>query len=578
MRCLGTFAAYCLTFTLTIVAFAADPVTVGADPATSHRAARVNEQKVLEALHKKIKAQWTDTALRDIVKSIAKEAGVNLWLDTAALGDEGLDFDAKVSLDLGETSIWTALEFLLDPHGLAWTAQDGVLRVTTKATAAEQMTTRVYNVASLVGVLEPDLRNSEFRQALKRDHEYGSFFAHELGLSEQWPEATFSPMESKVEKGALIGDRRIPGETFLKVILKTSCNVCWNDCDFEGGEITCLRGQLVIRQRHQSHLEIQAVLAAAEDFLLKGVKAKSLEIRRPGYPIDEDAAIVQRLAEPTTVDIAEQPLDGVLRQLAKSAGIRYWLDLPTLNNEGQRPDQKVSVNQAGVPLGIVLKQLLEPNGLTTVVHEGTLVVTSQSKADEMKVIVAYEIGGLTTVGTDELITSIEQSTSGRWFHGGGSLQLVGSRLLLIRQTSKVHSEIAGLLDDLRKNANVKLEPAKALEQRIYTVADATALADLVRSLPILVPNWDAKGACTTLGQCLMVNQPPVVQNRVGEIIGALNSAHARLRPPPVLPMAHPVPPAPGVSSPVVPVDPQRRPGPPAAAPVPSKPVGSSTSP
>ena len=556
MRCLGTLATYCLTVTLTAVVVAADPVTTGADSATSHRASRVNEQKVLEALHKKIKAQWTDTALRDIVNSIAKDAGVNLWLDAAALADEGVDFETNVSLDLGETSIWTVLEFLLDPHGLAWTAEDGVLRVTTRAKAAELMTTRVYDVATLVGVLEPDLRNPEFRQLLKREIQIDTEFLGGFGMN--------YVMQSNVEKGALIGDRRILGETFLKGILLSSCKVPWMEVDSEGGTITCLRGRLVIRQKQHSHLEIQAVLAATEDFLLKGVKAKSLEIRRPGYPIDEDAAIVQRLSEPTTLSVTDQPLDEVLRQMAKSAGIRHWLDLTILNDEGQRPDQKVSVNQTGVPLGVILKQLLEPIGLTTVVHEGTLVVTGQSKADEMEVIVAYEIGGLTAVGPNELMVSIEQSTSGKWLRidqEGGSLQLVGSRLLLVRQTARVHSEIVGLLDDLRKNANIKLDQNKTLEQRIYAVADVTALPDLVRSLPTLVPNWDAKGACTSLGHCLMVSQPPVVQERVGEIIGALNSAHSRLHPPPVLPMDHPV-----LS--VVPVDPQRRPGSPTGGPIP----------
>ncbi|MBS0204211.1 MAG: hypothetical protein JSS49_15005 [Planctomycetes bacterium] len=576
MRRFVVLTASILCATLVTAACSADPVT------TSGARARMSEPSVLQALHKKIKVQWTDRKLNEILDLIADEAEINLWVDTSALSEEGLTLESEVSLDLGETSIWTALDFLFQPVGLTWTASDGVLEVTTRAKVEEQLTTRVYDVSSLVTALELDFRNLEFRQCLRR---WGPLEQRRLGVLERGFDGGMgmgSFGRQSVDNGVVVGDTRILGEPFLKKVLQSSCDVKWMEIDQEGGEICCVRGRLIVRQTFSGHQKIQGILAAAEDFLVKGVKAKSLEIRRPAYPIDEDAAILRQLAEPATLNVSNQSLAEVIQQIATSAGIRHWLDEAALNDEGISVDVKVSANSSGVPLNVILKHLIEPYGLSIIVHEGTLVVTTDAKANEQQELVVYEIGGIPSVGPNELIASIEQATSGTWMRidqEGGEIELLGLRLLLIRQNSKVHSEIARLLDDLRKSPGLKLEPSKPLEQRIYPVADLSALPDLVRSLPTLIPNWDPKaGAPGALGQCLVITQPAIVHDRIAEIIGALNSAHARLHPRPVSSVTIQAPANPIVSAPVKSALPQSPSTPDAATPASPKPAEPSKNP
>jgi len=69
-------------------------------------------------------------------------------------------------------------------------------------------------------------------------------------------------------------------------------------------------------------------------------------------------------------------------------------------------------------------------------------------------------------------------------------------------------------------------------RRIYPVSDPAAIADLVRLLPGLVPNWDSKhGSIQQIGESVLIDQEDRVHDRVGQIVGTLNAVYARRHPP-----------------------------------------------
>ena len=336
--------------------------------------------------------------------------------------------------------------------------------------------------------------------------------------------------------GWKIGESGPRVEQVLADMLKTSGQSKWKDVDGTGGTMTVIPGRLIVRQSYQGHIEIQGLLNAVEHLLVRAVKAKSLEVRRPGYPFDEDAKIVERLTQPFTIDADEQPVQDVLQSVATLSSVRQWIERPALMEQGINIDQQATLKYTSLPLYAVLKFLLEPISMTAIVEEGTLLITAATRADTWQSVRVYNVSDITGISADDLIAAIESCGEDKWEHvsgDGGAHFLVGSRLLVIRQSPRIQAEINNLLEELRKNSDSRQPPGTPkLERRIYAISDSAAIADLIRSLPELIPNWDAKlGSIHRLGSTLAINQTAVVHDRISEIIRTLSAADASLHPP-----------------------------------------------
>ena len=555
---------------------AADLVAAEPDLTAARRVAREAESKLLAGLHKPVKAEWFNEPVEQVLESLAETAGVNLWIDREALSADGISLqDSLVDLHLGEATVWQTLHFLLKPLQLDWHGTDGVLAITTQAHADEILVTRTYDVQATVAALEPQLKNLPSRQFLHLGGNLsgafcgggtsdgggggGGFFRvpdpAEPATAQTFVLAQFGGggggfgPAGQSGPGILIRNQSMKGEELLSSLLVniTHGPTKWEMIDGEGGAISHGRGRLIVKQNYQAHFRVRELLLAVEEFVVRGTKVKSILVARPGYPHEEDAAIFKRLAEPQDVTIKAAPLDKSLAQLAKEGRYRLWIDKESLSADGIDIEQPVTLKLSGTTLDTVLRKLLDPLLLTFVVEEGTLVVTTKVKADGMLTTRVCFTGDIPEAkpGSD-LTMAIQEATSGKWEQidgEGGTLWKAVPEWLVVRQTQACQWETAELLDDLRQAAVAPVEAAKPeVELRLYPVADATALQDLIDSLPKLIPTWDAKqGSIVALGQSLAIKQPALVHERLDEIFSALNQAHARLNPPPPKVEPKPVP-------------------------------------
>ncbi|MCX7410228.1 MAG: hypothetical protein NTZ32_19290 [Planctomycetales bacterium] len=554
-------------------ASAADPVA-GTDLTAARRVSREAESRLLAGLHKQVKAEWENTPLEEVLATLAKTAGVSLWIDRESLTADGISTDEmQVTLNLGTATVWQALHFLLKPHALAWHGSDGVLTITTQPKLDENFVTRTYDVQAIVAALEPQLKKLPPRLRANMGGSGGgycgsgpggssggggnsggaSFFSVPDGAESESVPAFVLPQfggggygpAGHAGAGILISNQSMNGEELLVELLVNHVGAKWEQAHGEGGSISIGRGRLIVRQDFQTHFQIRELLQAVEEFVVRGTKVKSILIARPGYPHEEDAAIFKWLAEPQDINVTDAPVNETLAQLAKDRGYRLWIDKESLVADGIDHDTSVTLKLSGVALDAVLHKLLEPLALTFLIEEGTLVVTTMVKTDEMKSMRICFTGDIPEAHTaSDLLTAIAEATSGKWEDSdgeGGSLWKAVPEWLVITQSQKCHREVAELLDDLRQGAVVNDElAAPELELRLYPVADETATQDLIGSLPTLVTNWDAKhGSIVTLGRSLAIKQPARVHERLDEIFAALNQAHARLNPP--KPKAEPTP-------------------------------------
>jgi hypothetical protein len=177
---------------------------------------------------------------------------------------------------------------------------------------------------------------------------------------------------------------------------------------------------------------------------------------------DDDSAearIIRTLAKPTTVEFLDLPLEDCMTFLKEYHNVNVWIDRGTLTDAGVALDQPITLKLAGVTLESVLHLLLEPAQLDWLVQDEVLKITTKSWADKHPETRTYDIHNLIEAGHkhEDLIAAITKciepaSWSGKEATAG--ISHTGG-VLVIRQSQRVHSEIAHLLEELDAIADMR---------------------------------------------------------------------------------------------------------------------------
>jgi len=360
-----------------------------------------------------------------VLADLFKRAGVAWRLDRDALEDDGVDLDEQksaVSLQLDGVAIEAVLDLVCRLTGLAWEIRDGQVLVTTDSALHERSdNVAVFSLARLV---------SSSRIETPRPPN-----AHQ---------GTQDPSEA-------VADSVID-------LLMTLPDHTWEEVDGTGGRIETVRGHLVVRATYRAVVDVGQMLAVLELGTAGRLSGGSLSVRRPGYRFKADEAVRSALLKTVgAVQFEDQPLNEVLKQLAARLGVNIWLDETDLQDEGLQVTTAVTLVSGGdLQARVLLKQLLEPIGLTCIVDEGLLKVTTLVAAEEWLVMRVYDVGDLRRLGVSEskLISLLESMTAGPWedLEGtGGTVGMFSTDLMCVAQMPAVHDQIASLLARLRQN-------------------------------------------------------------------------------------------------------------------------------
>ncbi len=111
------------------------------------------EKKILKQLNEETRLEFPDGERLDLVlEQLSADHGIQIQLDPRALDDIGITSDTEVQIEVTGITLRSVLKLMLrkiDPE-LTYTIQDEVLLITTKESATENLTTKVYPVADLV--------------------------------------------------------------------------------------------------------------------------------------------------------------------------------------------------------------------------------------------------------------------------------------------------------------------------------------------------------------------------------------------------------------------------------------------
>jgi hypothetical protein len=196
--------------------------------------------------------------------------------------------------------------------------------------------------------------------------------------------------------------------------------------------------------------------SASQGVVRKGPLCKGLRAGR--------AAVKKALAEKISLEFTETPLSDVIGYIKAQRKIEIQLDKKALDDVGVGEDALITCRLTGISLRSALKLLLHNLGLTFVIDDEVLLITTPEIADSHLETVVYDVADLVTCRDEEgrlwedydvLIEAITTTlTPTTWDDVGGPGSIAGktfasAKVLVITQTDDVHEQVAGLLKEIR---------------------------------------------------------------------------------------------------------------------------------
>lgn len=109
------------------------------------------EQEIERALRKRVQVQFNETPLSEVIDTLGRMTGVNVFLDIEGLAAEGVTTDTPITMNLSqEISLKSVLNLILGQHRLGYVIQDEVLRITSETARAGDVYPETYYVGDLV--------------------------------------------------------------------------------------------------------------------------------------------------------------------------------------------------------------------------------------------------------------------------------------------------------------------------------------------------------------------------------------------------------------------------------------------
>lgn len=126
------------------------------------------ELKIQEALGEETDCTFFDQPLSEVMDFFSETHDIPILIFGNDLGEEGLTVEEPVNISIEKIALRDTLELILEPIGLTYIVEHGVVKITTSIKASEKLTSRVYPVGDLCRTvedyltLESALRNADF--------------------------------------------------------------------------------------------------------------------------------------------------------------------------------------------------------------------------------------------------------------------------------------------------------------------------------------------------------------------------------------------------------------------------------
>jgi hypothetical protein len=177
---------------------------------------------------------------------------------------------------------------------------------------------------------------------------------------------------------------------------------------------------------------------------------------------EREAVIRRALDKRIDLSLGKTPLNLFFQTLSEQLGIAILIDEIGLEDETIKPEDPVTADRTDTRARDIIRQVLEPLNLTTVVKGEALVVTN--KRISANIIRYYDLSFIlpNNTVTNDLIHAIEALiTPETWVNAGGTsmMSMVGS-VLVVRANEETQEELATFLRQIAKQNPTNLKPRR----------------------------------------------------------------------------------------------------------------------
>jgi hypothetical protein len=348
----------------------------------------------------------SEQSMLDALRHVARQVDVPVVYYPASLTEEMLLERRVISLPRTKLSLRNTLELLSRQLPIGYYAEEGKLVINSSNEAGSVLTTRIYPLPHSAGPERP--------------------FDADL-------------------------------DSWIEVVTREIDPDSWEDVG-GAGEVIPIPGALVIRQTWQNHERLRQFFRQLERATLHlDAHAELLSSYSPA-----ERKILAALETTADFECANAPLLEVIDDFFLKHRIPFVLCHSKLEEATIDLEMPLTLRMKGVTLRAVLHSLLEQAGLTYVICDDVLQVTTPEDAWSRMRTVVYDVRDLVVVkgGIDfdsliELITTTVHPDNWDDGSGPGPLQNFSPGWLVLCQTDSMHEEMADLLTRLREQLHAR---------------------------------------------------------------------------------------------------------------------------
>ena len=166
------------------------------------------------------------------------------------------------------------------------------------------------------------------------------------------------------------------------------------------------------------------------------------------------------------LEFNETALQNVVSVIQEEFNIPIKLDTTALDDLGVQPDQAITINLHGISLRAALRLMLKEIGLTYIIQDEVLLITTPDEAEQQLRVCVYDVRDLIDATNPADMESLKNTilscaATETWAaNGGGEAEARPFRqsLLIVSQTQAVHEEVRALLDTIRTQLGAQPPP------------------------------------------------------------------------------------------------------------------------
>lgn len=373
---------------------------------------KLSDDPIVKKLDEQLEISYVDTSFHDGMSYLEELFGFKIVVDDAAIHADGGSTDQQINLELSGVTLRYGLKHMLEPLGLDYIIEDGIMKIVSKQAAEDHQEMRIYK------------------------------------LPNRWNE----------------------WEDGFEALVKEAVGGEWkkSKATGSGGTMQRIPQGLAVKHNQRTLLAVERMLAQLDESSRPATgsqpEIKANVAPQPPAAVREgklsDHPAIKQLDKETQIAFLDTPLRDAMSHIGQKHGFNIYVDDARIQSDGISPALSLNIELSGVKLRSALKLMLEPLGLDYIIDDEVMKIVSKKAAEEFHEMRIYPLGDdlLENYSMSERVEALVKDTAGGLWKTpgspgpGGTVQWT-TQGLAVRHNQRTHLAVEKLLAQLAQAAD-----------------------------------------------------------------------------------------------------------------------------